>query len=187
MINPVYYLTKEDRELAEKIGRARNGAKPEKVRYDESTWIDKKSDRAIPHILGLCGEIAYARLTNKKIDENIYSHGDDTDFNGIEVKTSTYMKEDIELKIPETEFHIKTPLAYVLARVDKKLTKVEFIGSISRQKFEKIKYDKCHTIIKNYCVTGNMMKKGLAFIEDNTLKIVYFQNHVPANNVFFSS
>jgi hypothetical protein len=67
-------------------------------------------------------------------------------------------------------------MAYVLARIDKNYTTVEFIGSISRHRFDKLKYIKKHKFVENYCVSGNQIRKGLAFIENNVLKIADFQN-----------
>lgn len=176
MINPVYILSEEERKRAEELGRARNNAKDETIRYKRSGWIKSESkDRAMPHILGIAGEIAYAALTNQKVDEEIYKEnkGDLMDFDGIEIKTSTFTGEDIELKIPPAEYKRKHPRAYVLARIDDEYKKVEFIGSISREKFDRIKYEKKH-IINNLCVVGSSMSKGLAFVEDGVLKIVKF-------------
>ena len=176
MINPVYKLSEYERNLAEKIGKARCEAKSARFRYNDSGFHSYNGDRAFPHILGVCGEIAYSNITKRPIDENIYAKGDESDFNGIDVKTSTWRGDDIELKVKMSEFIRKHPIAYVLARIDEDYTIVEFIGSISRQKFDKIKYIKKHKFVENYCVSGNQIRKGLAFVEDNTLKISDFQN-----------
>ena len=172
MINPIYKLSEEQRKFAEKIGRKRNDAKDESFRYKSCGY----KDPAFAHILGICAEIAYANITNRKLDENIYDIGDDSDFDGIEIKTATWKGDDIELKIKSDEYKRKKPLAYILARIDENYTTVEFVGSISREKFDKIKYEKRHKFVDNLCVCGNQMSKGLAFLEDDVLKIVKFED-----------
>jgi hypothetical protein len=172
MINPVYKLSEDERNLAVELGKKRNQAKEAKLR----NIVCGYSNPETPHILGICAEIAYAKITNRKLDENLYAIGDNSDFDGIEIKTSTWRGIDIELKVKISEFNRKHPMAYVLARIDKDYTTVEFVGSISRQKFDKIKYIKKHKFVENYCVSGNQIRKGLAFVEDNILKISDFQN-----------
>ncbi len=172
MINPVYKLSEDERNLAVELGRKRNLAKEAKLR----NIVCGYSNPETPHILGICAEIAYAKITNRKLDENLYAIGDYSDFTGIEIKTSTWRGIDIELKVKISEFERKYPIAYVLARIDKNYTTVEFIGSISRHRFDKLKYIKKHKFVENYCVSGKQIRKGLAFVEDNILKISDFQN-----------
>ena len=175
MLNPIYVLTEEERLLAEKIGKARCEAKSARFRYNDSGFHSYNGDRAFPHILGVCAEIAYANLTNTKLDENIYAKGDDTDFDGIEIKTSTWKGDDIELKVKTKEYVKKTPKAYVLARIDEEYKTVQFVGSISRKKFEQIKYERKHKFVENYCVEARKMSKGLAIVDEGILKLVKFQ------------
>jgi hypothetical protein len=179
MIDPIYKLSQEERRLAERIGKARNNAKHTSFRNSNCRGLDSEHS----HILGASSEIAYASIINKKIDENIYPFGDDTDFpglrkdpkKGIDLKTSLWPYIDIELKIKMEEYMRKIQLAYILTRTDKNYTTVEFIGSISREKFDRIKYKKTHRF-DNWCVSGEQLSKGLAFIEDDTLKIVRFKD-----------
>ena len=93
------------------------------------------------HFLGLLGELAYATAVGEKIDTNIYSVRDTgADVNGAEVKTSTFLGEGVELKIPQTEFDIKNPEKYILARLDEnRFNEVELVGEISREDFAKYK------------------------------------------------
>lgn len=175
MINPIYILSEEQRKLAEKIGRARCEAKDAKFRYNDSGFHSYNNDRSFPHILGICAEIAYSDLLDRKFDENIYAKGDESDFDGIELKTSTWKGNDIELKIKVSEFKRKHPKAYILARIDKDYTTVEFIGSISRQKFDRIKYLKKHKFVENYCVNGDQISKGLVYVENDKLRLFEFQ------------
>jgi hypothetical protein len=170
MVNRIYKLSTDERKLAEELGRRRNDAKPPSIRNKMCGY----SDPAFAHILGICSEIAYAKITNKKIDEKIYLIGDEFDFYKIEIKTSTWKGSDIELKIKVKEFERKNPMAYILARIDKEYTTVEFIGSITRQKFDVIKYKKHHKFVDNYCVSAEQLTKGLAFIHDGKVKFTTF-------------
>lgn len=171
MLNPIYVLSEDQRKLAENIGKSRNNAKHSSFRNMKCGYDENPS---MAHILGICAEIAYANITNRKLDENIYSRGDNTDFDGIEIKTSTWTGDDIELKVRFSEYDRKKPDAYILARIDKNYKTVEFIGSISREKFDKIKYKRHHKFTDNWCVNGKQTSKGLAFKEDGILKIVKF-------------
>lgn len=164
MINNIYKLSKEERELAKKLGNARNNAKHESFRDKDRFKINRESGYS--HILGISAEIAYAALTNQEIDTKIYDLGDEIDFDGVEVKAATWPHKNIELKIPFEEYEKKNPRIYVLARIDKNYTTVEFIGSISRRTFDKLKYCKKHTQVNNWCVNENQMSKVLAFFKD---------------------
>ena len=97
-----------------------------------------------PHFLGLLGEIAYAAMVGKKIDTVIYSVRDrGFDVGNAEIKTSTWHGNDIELKIKQKEFHTKHPDNYVLVRVNEHyFTRVELIGQIKREDFDKYKTTK---------------------------------------------
>lgn len=164
MINNVYKLSEEERRLAKELGMARNNAKHESFRDKDRFKINTESSYA--HILGISAEIAYAALTDQKINEEIYSLGDEMDFDGVEIKAATWPHKNIELKIPFAEYKKKNPRIYVLARIDKNYTTVEFIGSISRKTFDKLKYCKKHTQVNNWCVNENQMSKVLAFFKD---------------------
>lgn len=164
MINNVYKLSEQERELAKKLGNARNNAKHESFRDKDRFKINRESGYS--HILGISAEIAYAALTNQEIDTKIYDLGDEIDFDGVEVKAATWPHKNIELKIPFEEYEKKNPKIYVLARIDKNYTTVEFIGSISRKTFDKLKYCKKHTQVNNWCVNEDQMFKVLAFFKD---------------------
>lgn len=168
----IYKLSQEQRELAEKLGMARNNAKDESFRDVDRFKIKRESGYS--HILGISAEIAYADLTDQKINDEIYALGDDIDFDGVEIKASTWPHKDIELKIPFKEYNKKKPLVYILARIDKDYKTVEFIGSISRKKFDKIKYAKKHTFVDNWCVSGDQMSKVLAFFKDGKFEMKSF-------------
>lgn len=164
MINNVYKLSEEERKLAKELGNKRNEAKDKSFR--DKKILKKGRPSGDSHVLGIAAEIAYAALTDQKINEEIYARGDEMDFDGVELKASTFKGKNITLKIPKKEYEIKNPRIYVLARIDENYTTVEFIGSISRRRFDKLKYDKRYTIIDNHCVDGDQMAKVLAFFKD---------------------
>lgn len=95
-----------------------------------------------PHFLGLLGEMAYAKATGGEVNKEIYNGGDDHtgDVGRVEVKTSTWMGPDIDLKITQREVEEidNQPERYALMRVNESnFSNVEFIGEISRDDFIK--------------------------------------------------
>ena len=97
------------------------------------------------HFLGVIGELGYSLATGEAVDEEIYSVRDSgQDFDGVEVKTITYMgKGEPELKITVKEYEQRTPPdLYVLTRFNLKNNEVEVLGSISRSNFDKVKVKK---------------------------------------------
>jgi hypothetical protein len=140
-------------EMARELAKKRHEAKDGSFRNSGIlTDIKKKTlveeyiyDRSHkPHFLGLLGEIAYAAMVGKKIDTKIYSIRDSGfDVGNAEIKTATRIGNDIELKIKQKEFHTKRPDNYVLVRVNEHyFTRVELIGQISREDFDKYKTTK---------------------------------------------
>lgn len=97
-----------------------------------------------PHFLGLLGEMAYALVTNQKVDTKIYSVRDSGfDVGNVEVKTSTWNGSNIELKIKQREFETKCPAKYVLARANEtNFNVIELIGQITREDFNRFKIAK---------------------------------------------
>jgi hypothetical protein len=93
------------------------------------------------HFLGVLGEMAYAKIVNDKIDENIYEVRDTgADVGDVEVKTSTWKGNDIELKVQKNHFETKFPKKYVLVRIDENnFDEIEVIGEITREDFDKKK------------------------------------------------
>jgi len=102
-------------------------------------YID--NNKYLPNFLGIVGEIAYARFIGGEIDESLYAtHGDDGsgDVGSVEVKVSTFMTDDVELKIPERDYKDKMrPDKYVLCRVNRATPSVvEIIGEVSAERFD---------------------------------------------------
>ena len=109
----------------------------------ETKLVDFIGDiRYKPHFLGLLGEMAYAKATGGEINKEIYNRGDDHtgDVGRVEVKTSTWMGPDIDLKITQREVEDieNQPKRYALMKVNESnFSEVEFIGEISRDDFIK--------------------------------------------------
>lgn len=94
------------------------------------------------HFLGLLGEMAYAKAAGGEVNKEIYNGGDDHtgDVGRVEVKTSTWMGPDIDLKITQREVEDieNQPERYALMRVNESnFSNVEFVGEISRDDFIK--------------------------------------------------
>lgn len=146
-------LTRYQQILAKSIGRTRSDAKPDGVRDESPYYYREKDDPAYPHIIGATGEIAYARVIGGEIDMRIMSKGDQYDFpGGIEVKTSTWEGDDIELKAQVRLYEKKVPNKYVLVRVYKDLTTAEILGEITRKQFDRVKTKKNYGHEDNWIV-----------------------------------
>jgi hypothetical protein len=133
-------LTKQEVSFAKKLAKKRHNAKNTFIR--NRGILMREGSVYDPHTIGLIGEIAYAKFTGEKIDEEIYAVRDKgQDFNKVEVKTITYFGDgEPELKIKQKEFETKNPETYILVRVDKKkLSSVELLGKISRKNFDENK------------------------------------------------
>ena len=129
----------EKHELSEISGmaRQRHDAKDRSFR-NTGILIPNPSSVYDPHTIGLLGEFAWGKHTNQSIDKKIYKVRDaGEDFADTEIKTITYAGHgEPELKIKKEEFISKKPKLYVLLRVNKKdLTKVQLLGTISREDF----------------------------------------------------
>jgi hypothetical protein len=113
----------------------------------ESLFSDKRHKH---HFIGILGEMAYAKYTNQQIDKNIYALRDTgADVGEVEVKTSTWMGDDVELKVTKAHFESKKPKKYVLVRIDENnYTEAELLGEITRNKFSRVKKEKCYGINK---------------------------------------
>ena len=111
----------------------------------------------------MIGELGYSLATGEDVDEEIYAVRDSgQDFEGIEVKTITYMGAgEPELKIPVKEYEQRTPPArYVLTRFNSGSNEVEVLGQISRSRFDEVKKKKKYGMNKplNYIVPLSHME-----------------------------
>lgn len=167
-----YVLSETETELAQKLGRARCSAKNKAIIFNDSGYHDNP-DRAFPHILGIKAEIAYSAITGIPLDTELYENkGDESDFGGIEIKSSSWLGNDIELKVKVSEYDRKNPYGYVLARVQGE--SVEFIGAISRRRFDREKYLRRHKFVDNFCVMSHSLKPLLPYFIRGELRFINF-------------
>lgn len=143
-------LSKEQLEYAKVLAAKRHEAKDISFRNSKRLHGNIKKTKVDhyvldithkAHFLGVLGEMAYAEAVNGKIDTNIYELRDKGfDVNDVEVKASTWMSGDIELKVQKNHFETKFPKKYVLVRIDENnFDSIEVIGEITRQDFDKNK------------------------------------------------
>jgi len=145
------HLSAEECDRYEEVANRQCNAKIDGIREKDSDYhrnqnLSDKSDRALPHRIGMLGSVAYGKHMGLFVDEKVFeTHGDKEDFHNVEVKTSTWMGAGVELKIKVSEYNRKSPRKYVLARIDARDTiRVALVGEISRDKFDKAKR------LKNY-------------------------------------
>lgn len=132
-----------------------------KTKLSEEMKIDFQY---MAHFLGVIGELGYSLATGEPVDEEIYSVRDaGEDFDGVEVKTITYMGAgEPELKIPVSEYESRNPpKTYALVRYDRNRKEVDVLGTITRDSFEKYKKKKKYGAGKplNYIVPLSVMEK----------------------------
>ena len=123
---------------------------------------DEREDSSVNPLLHCAaGEIAYAHVKGLEIDRTAKPTGDSTDFGGVEVKTSTYQGDGIELKITVKNYNRKQAKKYILCRSPQGLTRdnfvdeclwIEIIGEITREKFDRVKSLKNYGNRDNYIV-----------------------------------
>ena len=170
-----FKLNREQLDYALGLARQRHDAKHESFRNkDVSRFMNDSKEtlskefkvyrQYMAHFLGVIGELGYALATGQQVDEEIYSVRDSgQDFEGVEVKTITYMGAgEPELKITVKEYEQRTaPELYVLTRFNLKKHEVEVLGQITREKFDLFKKKKRYgsNLPMNYIVTASEMDK----------------------------
>jgi hypothetical protein len=170
-----FKLTKKQLNYALGLAMQRHDAKHTSFRNKDTDRFMNKSKGSLSdkfsvdrqymaHFLGVIGELGYSLVTGESVDENIYSVRDDgQDFEGVEVKTITYMGNgEPELKITVKEYdQRKPPKLYVLTRFDLKNNEIEVLGKITRMNFEKKKVRKRYgaRLPQNYIVPLSKMDK----------------------------
>jgi hypothetical protein len=169
-----FQLNKEQLEYALDLAMRRHDAKhssfrnkdTENFRNDTKGKMSEKFKvdfQYMAHFLGVIGELGYSLVTGEDVDEEIYAVRDSgQDFEGVEVKTITYMGAgEPELKIPVKEYEQRTPpVTYVLTRFNSGSNEVEVLGQISRSRFDKVKKKKKYGMNKplNYIVPLSRME-----------------------------
>jgi len=154
------------------LAKKRHNAKDSSFRHKHCLVKNAKST-AVPHEIGILGEEAYGRYVGLDIDREIYDVRDDgSDFEGIEVKTVTYFGSgEPELKVPVKDWDGKHKdiKKFVLARISlKDYKRVELLGEITRDQFNKLKKEKVYGPNKplNYIVPASALET-IASAKDN--------------------
>lgn len=151
-------ITKKEINYILALAKKRHDAKSDNIKNTGILMdrdLNNPVENYLPHFIGIVGEYAWAKHTNRSVDENIYEVRDSEDFDGEEIKTITYYGHgEPELKIKVTEFDSKKPKKYILARTNKeKILKaltantensieIELLGVISRDDFDTNKIKK---------------------------------------------
>jgi len=170
-----FKLSKKQLNYALDLAKKRHDAKHESFRNKDVARFMNNSKESLSeefrvdkqymaHFLGVIGELGYALATDQSVDEEIYSVRDSgQDFEGVEVKTITYMGAgEPELKITVKEYDQRTPPElYVLTRFNLKKDEVEVLGQITREKFDLLKQKKKYgsSLPMNYIVPASVMNK----------------------------
>tara|TARA_R110002020_G_scaffold103752_3_gene243101 strand:- start:13851 stop:14384 length:534 start_codon:yes stop_codon:yes gene_type:complete len=169
-----FKLNKTQLNYALELAKQRHDAKHASFRNkDVARFMNEKKEELsdefrvdkqyMAHFLGVIGELGYALATDQKVDEEIYSVRDSgQDFDGVEVKTITYMGAgEPELKITMKEYEQRTPpKLYVLVRFNLKNHEVEVLGEITRESFDMTKKKKRYgaSLPMNYIVPLSKME-----------------------------
>tara|TARA_R110000824_G_scaffold103358_4_gene245524 strand:- start:2089 stop:2610 length:522 start_codon:yes stop_codon:yes gene_type:complete len=170
-----FKLNKEQLEYALDLAMRRHDAKhssfrnntTEKFRNENKSKMSDKFKvdfQYMAHFLGVIGELGYSLVTGEDVDEEIYAVRDGgQDFDGVEVKTITYMGAgEPELKIPVGEYERRIPPnSYVLVRFDLNRNEVDVLGQITRSNFDEKKKKKQYGRNKplNYIVPLSSMER----------------------------
>jgi len=170
-----FKLSKKQLKYALELAILRHDAKHASFRNkDTKKFINKSKTKLseemkvdfqyMAHFLGVIGELGYSLATGEPVDEEIYAVRDSgQDFDGVEVKTITYMGAgEPELKIPVVEYETRTPpKKYALVRYDRGRKEVDVLGTISRHSFDKNKKKKKYGAGKpmNYIVPLSAMEE----------------------------
>lgn len=87
-------------------------------------------------MLGLLGEITYARITGEVLDLSFRKGGDKgADFKDVEVKTRKSKDRNPYLLVRKNDTKRKKPKKYVLLRLEPDFTIVEVMGQVSYERF----------------------------------------------------
>ena len=168
-------LTKKQLNYALDLAMRRHDAKHTSFRNKDTELFSNDTKKSISarigadkqymaHFLGVLGELGWSLVTGEAVDEEIYDVRDSgQDFEGIEVKTITYMgRGEPELKITVKEYDRRTPPElYVLTRFDSSTATIDVLGKITRAEFDKVKIKRRYAIRlpQNWIVPLSKMEK----------------------------
>ncbi len=170
-----FKLTKKQLNYALSLAMQRHDAKHTSFRNKDTDRFMNESKGSLSdkfsvdkqymaHFLGVIGELGYSLVTGESVDETIYSVRDSgQDFEGVEVKTITYMGSgEPELKITVKEYDKRNPPElYVLTRFNLKNNEIDVLGQITRKEFDQKKVRKRYgaRLPQNYIVPLSKMDK----------------------------
>ena len=157
-------LTKEQLNYALDLAMKRHDAKHTSFRNKDTELFSNDTKKSISARIGADKQLGWSLVTGEAVDEEIYDVRDSgQDFEGIEVKTITYMgRGEPELKITVKEYDRRTPpKLYVLTRFDSSTGVIDILGKITREKFDQVKVRKRYgaRLPQNYIVPLSKMEK----------------------------
>lgn len=135
------FLTQEEVKDAENVGVQRNQAK---TKFLRNQFNLSNVDNETVHIRGALSEVAFAKISNHAVNRDLYkTHGDETDFDGIDIKGASHRGVDVELKVPVKDWESKPQNYYILSRFfAENYGQLEIVGGIDSSTFDKVKVSK---------------------------------------------
>ena len=135
------FLTQQEVTDAEQIGISRNQAK---TKFLRNQFNLSQVDNETVHIRGALSEVAFAKISNHVVNRDLYkTHGDETDFDGIDIKGASHRGVDVELKVPVKDWESKPQNYYILSRFfAENYGQLEIVGGISNETFSLVKVSK---------------------------------------------
>lgn len=135
------FLTQEEVNEAETVGVQRNQAK---TKFLRNQFNLSQIDNETVHIRGALSEVAFAKISHHSVNRDLYkTHGDETDFDGIDIKGASHRGPDVELKVPVKDWENKPQNFYILSRFfAENYGQLEIVGAITSTKFDEVKVTK---------------------------------------------
>jgi len=135
------FLTQAEVSDAENVGVQRNQAK---TKFLRNQFNLSNIDNQTVHIRGALSEVAFAKISNHEVNRDLYkTHGDETDFDGIDIKGASHRGPDVELKVPVKDWENKPQNYYILSRFfAENYGQLEIVGGIAAAKFDEVKVTK---------------------------------------------
>jgi len=135
------FLTQEEVKDAEDVGVQRNQAK---TKFLRNQFNLSNVDNETVHIRGVLSEVAFAKVSNHSVNRDLYkTHGDETDFDGIDIKGASHRGFDVELKVPVKDWETKPQNYYILSRFfAENYGQLEIVGGIDSTTFDRVKVSK---------------------------------------------
>ena len=178
------FLTQEEVKDAEGLGVQRNQAK---TKFLRNQFNLSNIDNETVHIRGALSEVAFAKISNHQVNRDLYkTHGDETDFDGIDIKGASHRGPDIELKVPVKDWENKPQNYYILSRFfAENYGQLEVVGGIDSKTFDTIKVQKKYSKYgpQNYVAGADKLTPLGSMIEQLCLKSPYELCQEAINNI----